>query len=72
MEVEKDNCLFFLDVVVTSLQNGRLGHSIYRKPIEINHVENSLLINGCRKEDIQGKPLTKDKNQRHFFLMSVG
>ncbi|XP_063924731.1 uncharacterized protein LOC135138683 [Zophobas morio] len=32
MGVETNNCLPFLDVMVTRLPEGRLGHSVYRKP----------------------------------------
>ncbi|XP_063932675.1 uncharacterized protein LOC135144579 [Zophobas morio] len=32
MEVETNNCLPFLDVMVTMLPDGQLGHSVYRKP----------------------------------------
>ncbi|XP_046400855.1 uncharacterized protein LOC124167106 [Ischnura elegans] len=31
MEVEKDGCLPFLDVLVTKKLNGKLGHGVYRK-----------------------------------------
>ncbi|ERL95905.1 hypothetical protein D910_00580, partial [Dendroctonus ponderosae] len=32
MEVEKNGCLPFLDVLVTRKPNGKLAHTVYRKP----------------------------------------
>ncbi|GJQ77708.1 hypothetical protein Trydic_g12829 [Trypoxylus dichotomus] len=36
MEVEKNGVMPFLDVLVTRKLNGRLGHSVYRKPTRID------------------------------------